>query len=255
MKKEAKFLQFSLLLISILIGLGTFQKVAEASPLENPLFPQTRSIIGTDNRIRVTNTAEEPYNSNVFIAANGAAGSGVVIGKNTVLTAAHVVRNIKDTPDMETVYVIPGRDGAKLPYGKFKIKSVHIPQSYIDSPSIDRDIAVLTIEPLNGVSIGEAVPALPIRHANDIEPGADLATTGYPGDKPWGTMWTISGNEAGQTGTRLYFDMDVIGGQSGSPIYDQDNFIVGVVTTSAKTRNFGTKLNDEFYQFVLDNLC
>lgn len=73
---------------------------------------QVRSIIGTDERVRIFATREKPYNSIAFIAADGAAGSGAVIGKNTVLTAAHVVKNIRNNPNKDSIYVISGRNGS-----------------------------------------------------------------------------------------------------------------------------------------------
>ncbi|EOH55520.1 trypsin-like serine peptidase [Enterococcus faecium] len=237
-------------LFSGLIGGG----VADAVTGTSNLNIQPRSIIGTDERIQITDTKAEPYNSMVFVAADGNAGSGAVIGKNTVLTAAHVVRKILENTNKDSIYVIPGRNGSKLPYGKFKIKSVYIPQSYIDHASGDTDIAVITVDTLNNKSIGEVVPVLPIKLSNSVENGVSLATTGFPGDKTWGTMWTAQGKVTGQTNTRVYYDMDTKGGQSGSPVYNEKNEIIAVHTTGGSKNNFGTKINDEYYQFILDHL-
>lgn len=213
-----------------------------------------RSIIGTDSRVKVVDTTSQPYNSTVFIAADGAAGSGVVVGKNTVLTAAHVVKNIKSNPSKDSVYVIPGRDGSKLPYGKFKIEAVAIPQSYIDNPSVDSDIAVLTIKPINKKGIGEIVPSLPIKLTNTTNIGDQVTTSGFPGDKQWGTMWTTQCSVIKETNTRLYYDMDTKGGQSGSPVYNSNNEVIAIHTTGAGNSNFGTKINDEYYQFISDHM-
>ncbi|MBF8807510.1 MAG: trypsin-like peptidase domain-containing protein [Enterococcus lacertideformus] len=229
-------------------------KNVEAAPMKNLSELQIRSIIGTDERIIVMNTKEAPYNSITFIAVDGAVGSGAVIGKNTVLTAAHVVKNIRNNPTKDSIYVVPGRDGSSVPYSKFKIKAVHIPQSYIEKPSVDTDIAVITVDTLDGKSIGDIVPILPYKLTNTVEVGTDLVTAGYPGDKPWGTMWTSKGNSLDQTKTRIYYNMDTAGGQSGSPIYNLNNEIIAVHTTGAGNKNFGTKLNDEYYQFVSENI-
>lgn len=222
---------------------------ADASTFNSNNF-SIRSIIGEDSRVRVVDTTMSPYNSTVFIAADGAAGSGAVIGENTVLTAAHVVKKIVDKLDKKSVYVIPGRDGAKLPYGKFKIESVHIPQSYIDKPSVDRDIAILTIKPLDNKGIGEVVPPLPVKLSNSVVIGEPLQTSGYPGDKKWGTLWKTQGSVIKETNTRIYYDLDTFGGQSGSPVYNSSNEIIAVHTTGAGNSNFGTKINDEFYHFI-----
>lgn len=236
-------------LFSGLIGGG----VADAVSYNSSLNRQPRSIIGTDERSQIMDTQAAPYNSMVFVAADGNAGSGAVIGKNTVLTSAHVVRKILENTNKDSIYVIPGRNGSKLPYGKFKIKSVYIPQSYIDHAGVDTDIAVITVDTLNNKSIGEVVPVLPIKLSNTVENGVSLATTGFPGDKTWGTMWTAQGKVTGQTNTRVYYDMDTKGGQSGSPVYNEKNEIIAVHTTGGSKSNFGTKIKDEYYQFILDH--
>lgn len=257
-KMEVSIMRKKLLLLSLLTGLVfsfSMKTVrVEAIASENSPEVQVRSIIGSDERVRIFDTTESPYNSIAFIAADGAAGSGAVIGKNTVLTAAHVVKNIRNNPNKESIYVIPGRNGTNLPYGKFKIESVHIPQRYIENPSVDSDIAVITVGTLNGKSIGELVPILPYKLTNTVETGMDLITTGYPGDKTWGTMWSSNGTVQGQTNTRIYYNMDTAGGQSGSPVYNLNKEIVGVHTTGAGSKNFATKLNNEYYQFVSKNI-
>lgn len=251
MKKTLLFLS---LLTGLIFSVSMKTNGVEANSLKKSPGVQVRSIIGSDERVRIVDTKESPYKSIAFIAADGAAGSGAVIGKNTVLTAAHVVKNIRSNPNKDSIYVIPGRNGSNLPYGKFKIESVHIPQSYFENPSVDSDIAVITVSTLNGKSIGELVPILPYKLANTVEIGTDLSTTGYPGDKPWGTMWSSNGTVQGQTNTRIYYNMDTIGGQSGSPVYNLNKEIIGVHTTGAGNKNFGTKLNSEYYQFVSENI-
>lgn len=126
-----KYVKVAVLLLVLLMVFRIGSTLSNASSI------QPRGIIGQDERTQVTDTTQAPYQSLAFIAADGAAGSGAVIDKNTVLTAAHVVKNIRMNPDKDSVYVIPGRNGSKLPYGKFKIKTVFIPQSYIDNPSVD----------------------------------------------------------------------------------------------------------------------
>ncbi|MGX7245468.1 Ig-like domain-containing protein [Enterococcus quebecensis] len=211
---------------------------------------ENRTIIGSDDRLQITDTTKAPYQSSVFIATDGGLGSGAVIGKNSVLTAAHVVNKFRNNPDKDSIYVIPGRNGATLPYGKFKIKEVFIPQSYIDQPNPDSDIAVITLEQNNGKSIGDLVAPMPFVLTDKVNKGDAVTTSGYPGDKTWGTLWAAFGHVVGETKTRINFDMDVMGGQSGSPIYNNQQQIIGVVAYASTFYNFGTKLNTEFFDFV-----
>ncbi|WP_207696485.1 hypothetical protein DOK67_0001407 [Enterococcus sp. DIV0212c] len=243
--------KFILGLIGIFL-LGT--SLVDLTPATQAWGIETRSIIGTDDRIPVTDTTIAPYQSTVFIAANGSYGSGSVIGKNTVLTAAHVVKRIKDDPNKDSIFVAPGRDGATLPYGKFKIKEVHIPQKYLTTPNVDSDIAVVTLEQNNGQSIGDVVKQNPIALTDSVTIGSSLSSLGYPGDKPWATMWETKGKITDQSATRLYYDFDTSGGQSGSSVFNNNHEIIAVHSSGATTVNIGLKLTSEYYDFILEHI-
>lgn len=65
-----------------------------------------------------------PYSSIVYITAkfsNGTtySGSGVVVGKNDILTASHLVYSEEDGGLATRVTVYPGRDGATSPFGSY----------------------------------------------------------------------------------------------------------------------------------------
>ena len=49
---------------------------------------------------------------------------------------------------------------------------------------------------------------------------------------------------------RMWVDMDVLPGNSGSPIYDSDNYAVGIWTTYYDNANSGFRINSK----VLDKL-
>ncbi len=42
---------------------------------------------------------------------------------------------------------------------------------------------------------------------------------GYPGDKPWATMWGTRRSIKGVDPDKLFYKIDTFGGQSGSPVY------------------------------------
>ncbi|MGX7203310.1 trypsin-like serine peptidase [Enterococcus plantarum] len=221
------------------------------APKSEAVGVEHRSIIGVDERSRVFDTTLAPYQSTVYVSSNGYMGSGAVIGKNTVLTAAHVVKRIMENPTKATNYVIPGRNGATLPYGKFKIKQVHIPQRYLDKVDLDHDIAVLTLEENNGHSIGDVVKQNPMVLTNTVSIGNTISSMGYPGDKPFGTMWESKGKIIRQSTNRIDHDIDTVGGQSGSPIFNENHEIIAVHVSGGKYNNSSVKLNTEHIEFVL----
>ncbi|WP_375178566.1 Ig-like domain-containing protein [Enterococcus rotai] len=216
---------------------------------------ESRSVIGNDDRVQITDTTAVPYQSTVFIGANGSLGSGSVIGKNTVLTAAHVVSGIKDNPNTDSNYVIPGRNGATLPYGKFKIKEVHIFKKYLTTSSTSDDVAVLTLEPNDGKGIGDIVKQNPIVLTDTVTIGDNVSSTGYPGDKTWGTQWEAKGKIIGkQTASLIDYDFDTFGGQSGSSVFNDKYQIIAVHSAGGGNRNVGVKLNSEKIDFILEHI-
>ncbi|MGL9923201.1 trypsin-like serine peptidase [Enterococcus sp. DIV1758] len=251
MKKS--LLYVGLFLIPMSMVMETNLGVLEAHCQENTTTVQDsatksiRSILGEDERSQIFNTKVAPYNSIVWIAG----ASGAVIGENTVLTAAHVVRRFYDSPS--NIDVIPGRNGNGTPYGKFKAKAVYIPDEYLKKANANFDYAIVTVESNNGQSIGSKIPILPIKLTNIIGKGTALSTAGYPGDKPRGTLWESNGHVVSEDSIRLKYDMDTAGGQSGSPIFNENHEIIGVHTNGGKT-NSGVKLNTNIYQFILNYL-
>ena len=53
-------------------------------------------------------------------------------------------------------------------------------------------------------------------------PNITMATNGYPGDKPTGTMWRVDIPKLTVSRSLMHYMADTYGGQSGSPVYFQD---------------------------------
>ena len=51
-----------------------------------------------------------------------------------------------------------------------------------------------------------------------MDKGRRIWVTGYPGDKPGGTMWQMKGRLKQLTKRKLFYPIDTYGGQSGSPV-------------------------------------
>ncbi|MGT2887583.1 trypsin-like peptidase domain-containing protein [Streptococcus didelphis] len=140
---------------------------------ESPAFPSAVTVYVKD----------ENYSGKDGRISTGVNSSGSVIGKNLVLTCAHCVQQDDNPATMG--YVIPGRDDDKEPFGRFKIKAMHIPEEYVNGPyNLAFDLAILEIEPNEkGQSIGDLVAPLKLREFSDDLIGKDVVTFGYPDDK------------------------------------------------------------------------
>lgn len=63
-----------------------------------------------------------------------------------------------------------------------------------------------------------------------------VTVTGFPAEKgtslirDYGQLWTMSGILQPGTQTRLCYNLDTTGGQSGSPVYTTDNAAIGIHT-------------------------
>ena len=78
---------------------------------------------------RITNTKRFPYRTAVSIHVKwsdgySSRGSGVMVGKNDVLTAAHVVYNPAHG-HVTSITVYAGRNGKKFPYGAVSWKQTN----------------------------------------------------------------------------------------------------------------------------------
>jgi len=82
-----------------------------------------------------------------------------------------------------------------------------------------------------------------------------LKVSGYPADREQANFQYFHERPIKSvSNTRLFYDIDTFGGQSGSPIWEdtQENGVVaiGIHTTGGITSNSGTRINDD----VIDNL-
>ncbi len=91
--------------------------------------------------------------------------------------------------------------------------------------------------------------------------GSVNAVRGYPGDKAFGTMWTMSGPIKQSTGNGLCYEMDTIGGQSGSPVFGTStNQAIAIHTMGtgghglngcATNYNAATRITQGLYNLIL----
>ena len=69
-------------------------------------------------------------------------------------------------------------------------------------------------------------------------------------------QYESTGNIAGVTDEAISYTIDTSGGQSGSPVYELNNYIVGVHNFSGNTVNYGKRVDDLVYywcDFIIRN--
>jgi len=232
--------------IGLLIGTsGSVWSSSDNIAFASTSNPQVSSILPNNDRTQVFNTLDGHYQSVCFIYVNNAIqGSGVVVGPNTVLTNRHVVSKAKSP---QNIRVAPARQSKKdVPFGSFEASD------YIVNDT--QDLAVVHLSPKSVGSIGEVVTPAKIVNNPSTSVGVPITVTGYPGDKPFGTMWESKGVSTTETTNRIYYNASTFGGNSGSPVFNEQNEVIGIHFGAVKGENIAVRFKPSIYKFIQENI-
>ena len=206
-----------------------------------------------DERVQVTDTTVasfivylELYDIFGFIVGSC---TGTFIGPDTVLTAGHCLYdNFTWTANIR---VVPAKNGFSEPLGSQFAVNWWVPDGWILFENTLFDWGVIKMP---DSTLGNAAHWLTVAVATTdtlSRPDFNPAIIGYPGDKPFGTMWLGFKDSFVLVGVNnLYYDIDTSGGQSGSAIFSSNTggkpffaWVVGVHTTGGSFWNSGIRIN------------
>jgi V8-like Glu-specific endopeptidase len=237
-------------------GRESYAEASEEADIEAAL-QQMEVIIGTDDRVQVKNTTAVPWKRIVHLqieAANGSRflGSGALIGPRTVVTAGHCVYLHTAGGWPRSITVSPGRNGASRPFGQARAIGFRTVKGWKDDRKRDYDYGAIILPP-NAIKMNPP-SAFGFASLSDAAlKGSKLNTAGYPGDKPAGTMWYHGRNATSVTPRTIVYDIDTMGGQSGSPVWTVQNgkrVLAAIHTNGSPRGNSATRIT----QPVLENL-
>ena len=217
-----------------------------------PPPPVEETVHGPDDRVQITNTAIYPWRAHASLLITAAdnslwIGTGWFIGPHTLATAGHVVYITNSgVPGrdgwVKSINVMPGRNGASLPYGSVTSTSFRSVTGWAQSADQNYDYGAIIIPTDLGNTVGWF--GLGVWSDSDL-----LAVTGnisgYPGDKPVGTQWYDARQIASVDARKVYYDIDTAGGQSGSAVYrfaDSGRYGIAVHAYGGATTNSGTRM-------------
>lgn len=206
------------------------------------------SIIGIDDRYPVVDTTVAPYQSVVMLRSTFSErinyGTGVVVGKDTILTAAHNVYDADKGTWASSVIAYPAKSGATEPYGSYEASDYYMFRAYQTNGGLaDSDMAVIKIKnplpafidhlvPMTGVNVGESVqmPGYPYRFV--------------------GMMYTMFAPVTIVESNLMAYTVDTESGQSGSPVLNSQNQIVGIHILGNTDYNIARRITDEVLTMI-----
>lgn len=201
---------------------------------------ETESLVGRDNRIRISRTTDWPYRAIVYIRAYYARlphgwflqGTGTLIGTETVLTAGHVIYDKKEGGWANRVEVIPAYNAGYAPYGTTSGTKWAVYNRYNVTQAPTSDVGFIKLKTAIGTRTG-TLPTTTGAHANETE-----TLSGYSGDLN-GRLGVARGKIAQLGGGLAYYQMDSAPGASGSGLYDTHRQVQIVHTSGGDGWNAG----------------
>jgi glutamyl endopeptidase len=221
-------------------------------------LPEPESLIGVDDRIQIADTSIYPWcaMAQLLITTAGGLqglGTGWFIGPRTLVTAGHCVfihaPGTSDHGWARSIEVMPGRNGILLPFGKGTSTQFRSVTAWTNNKDQNYDYGAIILP----TEMGKTVGWLGFGTYPDSELLASTGNiSGYPGDKP-DTQWFHARQIASVNPTKVFYDIDTIGGQSGSAVFRLVNgqrYGVAVHAYGGSV-NSGTRITQSVYNNLL----
>ena len=219
--------------------------------------PTTEAIIGTDDRVQIHPTSAYPWRVNASLLTTAADGSmwigtGWFISPRTLITAGHCVffknSGVAGRDGwVRSIRVMPGRNGSTLPFGSVTTSWFRSVTAWTVSGNHNYDYGAIILPSPLGSTVGWLGYSV---YSDSQLVGSTANVSGYPGDKPAGTQWYHANRVSAVNGTKVYYTVDTMGGQSGSAVYqirDGGRYAVAVHAYGGASANHGTRINLEVF--------
>lgn len=229
------------------------------------ILPETRTVIGKDDRI-VVNGKTTPYNHIGRIqAAFGEIGvfeygTGFLVSPDTVITVASCVYSQTRKKLAVNAVFIPGMDSENEPYGAVSVKSIRVPADYKDrtAPGTLFNFAILKLSS----PIGNRCGYFSMKKIVAATAGESMGTwtiSGYPYETSMQTNQVkASGNVLlSSNGYSLKYSIDTHFGQEGAPIFRKEgsNYsIAGINCLNLENQNMGRYITEKLYELIISSL-
>lgn len=198
------------------------------------------SIIGQDDRKNVKDISKMPNRSIVFIKSyiddrRYYSGTGFMLDDYAVLTAAHVITSKNKEEEIKNILVHAGYKNDTAIYGTAKVIKTYVLSEWVKSPNIYYDMTLLILDKPLGSVTGK------LKLNDKVKLDDYISTSGYPGGEnkniKIGYQYYSSGKIVKVTNNNIFYDLDTEGGQSGSPIFNENKEVIAIHTNGFDKRN------------------
>lgn len=222
---------------------------------EDEVFPEIDTYAYDDNWTKVTSPNSFPYRAIAYLLihfpSGNQTGTGFVLASGKVVTAAHCLYNVKsghvgETPTSIDVY-FGWNNGSNYNYVNAKASAFHVNSmwdSYLDA---NYDYGVIDINS----SITDATGRF--GRKTTVSSSTKYTLTGIPYDQEvyFGKyMYTDTGKVDSWTTRTIQHSLNCCGGISGAPLYDPDNYVVGLHTWSNSTYGTATRITSDLVSML-----
>ena len=211
----------------------------ETEKIDEPYFPQltsqsnsqqSRTVFGDDNRIPVATPSMFPYSAVCTLVNHWPdgtiteGGTAWMFWEDVAITAGHCVYNADYGGWATKIEVRPAAYGYNSPYGLSEAVAIYSSTKWVEDSNWEYDYGVIKLS----TDIGKSTGWFGISWTIFSLKGKDVTITGYPAEYTR-KMHTMSGKITKSTTRKVYYnEIDTTGGQSGSPVYDDDIYVVAI---------------------------
>ncbi|WP_208420165.1 trypsin-like serine peptidase [Paraflavitalea devenefica] len=215
------------------------------------LFEQSMAevIIGTDDRVRITATTTFPWRAICALRITAKdntrwIGTGWLVSPRTVITAGHCVYMHEHGGWPKSIEVIPGMNDATRPYGSCTGTAFRSVAGWVNDKKREYDYGAIIL-PAN-CRPGDKTGVFGFAVKDDAYLlNSYLNLSGYPGDKGGDQQWFMARRAKSTAPRVIYYEIDTMGGQSGSPVWIKvgtARYAVGIHTNGLISGNSATRI-------------
>jgi glutamyl endopeptidase len=234
-------------------------RLATAAHRQSAVLSSARvleDVIGRDDRLRIVTTRDVPWRWICellvkFPDGAVARATGWLAGPHTVMTAGHVVFSSANGGWAREIEVIPGMNANARPFGSQTSTAFRSVTSWIRDMDPEYDYGAIL---LPSDELGTRVGWFGFAALSDDQLNvASVSLSGYPADKPPGTQWFMNAQLTSVQPRRLNYVIDTFAGQSGSPVWRENNgqFRVVGIHAYGDVENGATRIVPQVYANVV----